>query len=90
MLSENKYMKSPLVQSILLFILGAVLGFVVSKLLPSDLKMVLPLSCTYNGVKYANGEGFTAVDGCNSCSCQNGQVGCTMIACGDRVLEEKF
>lgn len=36
-------------------------------------------NCTYNGKTYKNGEGFT--DKCNSCSCENGQVACTLIAC---------
>ena len=38
-------------------------------------------SCLYNGVEYANGQGFPADDGCNSCSCTNGKVVCTLIAC---------
>ena len=42
----------------------------------------LPLSCTYNGQTYRNGEGFRSSDGCNSCSCQNGQIACTLMACG--------
>src|SRR3989338_5037262 len=41
----------------------------------------LPLSCTYNGQTYRNGEGFRSSDGCNSCSCQNGQIACTLMAC---------
>jgi hypothetical protein len=36
-------------------------------------------SCTYKGKTYANGEGFK--DSCNSCTCQDGQVGCTLMAC---------
>ena len=38
-------------------------------------------SCLYNGVKYVEGTGFPAEDGCNSCSCTDGEVVCTMIAC---------
>lgn len=38
-------------------------------------------SCLYEGNVYRNGEGFTDVDGCNSCSCENGSVQCTTIAC---------
>ena len=36
-------------------------------------------SCTYKGKTYASGEGFK--DLCNSCICQDGQVGCTLMAC---------
>ncbi|MCB9639008.1 MAG: hypothetical protein H6727_08965 [Myxococcales bacterium] len=39
-------------------------------------------TCTYNGVVYGHGGVFPATDGCNSCSCYNGQVTCTKIACG--------
>ena len=38
-----------------------------------------PLSCIYKGVTYLSGAGFS--DDCNSCSCENGQVSCTTIAC---------
>ena len=38
--------------------------------------------CTYNGRGYSLGDQFTAVDGCNSCSCgASGQIACTLIAC---------
>ncbi len=36
-------------------------------------------SCSYKGKTYAQGESFP--DACNSCSCDNGQVACTMMAC---------
>ena len=35
--------------------------------------------CQYQGKTYQNGEGFK--DKCNSCSCADGKVLCTMIAC---------
>jgi len=38
------------------------------------------LSCQYNGKIYKNGE-TVSVDKCNSCSCDNGQVACTLMAC---------
>ena len=37
--------------------------------------------CNYNGVDYKDGEGFGADDGCNVCSCDDGFVKCTLIAC---------
>lgn len=36
-------------------------------------------SCEYNGVIYKNGESFK--DDCNTCSCQNGEIGCTAMGC---------
>lgn len=38
-------------------------------------------ACVYNGVSYADGVRFDAIDGCNSCVCENGDVACTEIAC---------
>lgn len=39
-------------------------------------------TCEYNGQVYQPGEGFTASDGCNSCSCaETGEVACTEMAC---------
>lgn len=38
-------------------------------------------SCQYEGKVYASGEGFSDKDGCNSCSCENGQVACTVMIC---------
>lgn len=37
--------------------------------------------CIYEGRTYRSGERFPAADGCNSCSCDNGKVACTLIAC---------
>ncbi len=39
--------------------------------------------CEYMGRTYAHGERFPAGDGCNGCSCDDGQVACTLIACLD-------
>ncbi len=38
-------------------------------------------SCEYNGKSYQSGEGFPSADGCNSCSCEDGKVVCTLMAC---------
>lgn len=37
--------------------------------------------CEYNGWAYSDGESFQSSDGCNTCSCSNGQVACTEMAC---------
>ena len=38
-------------------------------------------SCNYGGKVYPNGANYPAGDGCNTCSCRNGQTICTKIAC---------
>ena len=47
---------------------------------PIDLNPIAK-SCQYGGKTYKSGEGFTADDGCNSCTCIDGNVGCTLMAC---------
>lgn len=36
-------------------------------------------SCEYNGAIYKDGEDFK--DDCNTCSCQNGEIHCTVMGC---------
>ncbi|HKO90587.1 MAG TPA: hypothetical protein VJU61_05520 [Polyangiaceae bacterium] len=39
-------------------------------------------SCSLDGVTYASGvSGIPAGDGCNSCSCEDGELGCTLMEC---------
>lgn len=38
-------------------------------------------SCTQDGETYADGDEVPAPDSCNSCSCENGQIACTAMAC---------
>ena len=38
-------------------------------------------ACTYNGTSYTSGASFKSTDGCNTCSCINGSVACTSMAC---------
>jgi hypothetical protein len=40
-------------------------------------------ACTYEGKSYASGATFPAGDGCNTCSCQDGSVACTLVGCVD-------
>ena len=37
--------------------------------------------CQYNGKTYKDGEAVPSIDKCNSCSCSNGQIACTAMAC---------
>lgn len=40
------------------------------------------IGCSYNGKLYKPDEAFTALDGCNSCSCgADNQISCTAMAC---------
>jgi hypothetical protein len=41
-------------------------------------------SCTVDGVEYEQGEAVPASD-CNACSCNDGSVLCTLMACPERV-----
>lgn len=38
-------------------------------------------NCDYGGAMHPHGSSFPSGDGCNSCSCQDGQVACTNKAC---------
>ena len=41
--------------------------------------------CSIGGVTYASGvNGIPAEDSCNTCSCQDGELACTLIGCADR------
>jgi len=46
-------------------------------------------ACIYNDEEYAEGESFPSDDGCNTCFCNNGSVGCTEIACLDDDSEDE-
>lgn len=83
-----------LVFAIVFFIFSLITAIVVAFNVVYD---VSSKSCTYNGATYKHGE--TVVDECNSCSCQNGEVNCTAMACEemddyeqypDEYFEEEF
>jgi hypothetical protein len=38
-------------------------------------------SCNDNGTVHANGTSWTCSDGCNTCSCKNGEIASTLVAC---------
>ncbi len=40
-----------------------------------------PRDCELGGNTYKNGSSFEAPDGCNSCSCVDGEVSCTLLGC---------
>ncbi|CAH1800766.1 unnamed protein product, partial [Owenia fusiformis] len=40
-----------------------------------------PCGCRYNGRFYAEGSSFPSSDGCNTCTCRRGNVGCTEKLC---------
>lgn len=72
---------------VVIFLLGILLGFNLKSnqstqinQKPPDLKPSSG-SCQYNGKNYQTGERFKAKDGCNSCTCNNGNVACTLMGC---------
>ena len=44
---------------------------------------VTPVGCTDSTGDHASGESWTCPDGCNTCSCDNGTVTQTEMACAD-------
>lgn len=62
-------------------IIGFALGYLFKTNGNKSLTNYLPLSCTYAGTTYPHGAGFQSIDKCNSCSCMNGEVSCTLMAC---------
>ena len=48
-----------------------------------------PKSCVYEGNTYKPGESFPSGDGCNTCTCNNGEVACTLIACASETPPEQ-
>jgi hypothetical protein len=40
-------------------------------------------ACEYAGKSYNDGESFKSSDGCNTCSCEAGEVSCTLADCVD-------
>lgn len=38
-------------------------------------------TCYYAGTLYTSGQTFPALDGCNDCTCDDGSIACTEIAC---------
>lgn len=41
----------------------------------------VPVTCTHAGTDYEIGDTFPAGDGCNTCSCTDMGVACTIIGC---------
>ena len=37
--------------------------------------------CAVDGVEHPDGESWTCSDGCNTCTCENGAVASTLMAC---------
>ncbi len=68
--------------ALIIFVLGFFAGikYMTNKVNFNNIN-IIPVGCTYEGTNYKNGEGFKDKDGCNSCSCQNGQIACTEMAC---------
>ncbi|MFA5894474.1 MAG: hypothetical protein WC851_01745 [Candidatus Shapirobacteria bacterium] len=72
------------ISAIIALVLGILVGqnidrirefLIIKQLSPSKV-------CQYDGKTYQSGESFRSTDGCNSCGCNNGEVACTLMACG--------
>ncbi len=77
-------MKKQTLQTIIFVITAFIHGFFIKDILHMSTTFkndIAPASCTYGKMIYKSGEGFRSNDGCNRCSCQNGQVMCTAMAC---------
>ena len=72
----------PLFIAGIIFLSGIIFGYLLRSgdLKPLDLNP-FEKNCFYENKIYRSGEGFKAADGCNSCSCQDGRVSCTLMAC---------
>src|SRR5690606_21695289 len=46
---------------------------------PCDSENCAPKTCTLNGITYQEGDTFN--DDCNTCSCDDGEVSCTLLLC---------
>ncbi len=44
----------------------------------------VPGACEVDGAVYADGQDFPAADGCNTCTCVDGRVGCTRVYCTEQ------
>ena len=74
-------MKNSLLLIFISILIGLIIGYFLGRSNTfniSDLNIDIA-NCLYKGQTYKHGEGFK--DECNSCSCQNGQVACTLMAC---------
>ncbi len=56
---------------------GYLLGTMPNKVTPIEGTMAT--TCEFEGKEYKEGESFQ--NDCNSCSCANGQIACTLMAC---------
>ena len=79
MVQSNWMKKYSLSHLVIVLLVGLLLGFLLSRVNVGSFTAILPQSCTHKGVAYQDGEGFK--DDCNSCSCTNGEVACTAMAC---------
>ncbi len=61
------------------FILALISTIVIASLLLTGYSS--SKACVHNGTTYKHAQAF--MDDCNSCSCDNGNVACTTMACDD-------
>lgn len=59
----------------------AVLVVILVIVLSNKTEPTVLAQCSYDGTTYDSGTSFGSIDGCNTCSCSNGSVFCTEMAC---------
>ncbi len=87
--TSNKTLLYVLIAALLLLVLvlGGILAYMVltkdvynDKDKTNDDDSVVSI-CTYDSVVYYEGDTFPATDGCNTCTCESGNVSCTEMGC---------
>lgn len=75
-LNTNNYVKL-----LVSLVFGILIGYFMKDFTLNNESKLIPRTCTYDGETYKTGDSIPAGDGCNSCSCDNGEVACTTITC---------
>jgi len=78
---------------VVVLIIALVIGYFLgqnSVQVQEDTTDVISTSCDYGGETYQDGDNFPADDGCNTCFCDDGNVGCTERYCvpDDEIVDE--
>lgn len=72
---------------IVILIAGAIIGLVLGTAQTrSPGQSMDEKTCRYNGIEREANDSFGSIDGCNTCSCNEGRVLCTARACETDVM----
>ncbi len=79
----------------IIIILGIIFFLVFSKLQDNNIdnntdnESIITNQCDYENETYQDGDKFPDKDGCNTCTCTNGEIACTEIYCYEEENEEQ-